>query len=96
MAIIVEEEKNKGGIVRILMWVVILGIVGFAGYYIFFAKPQLVEIEAPANFKGINPLSEIQLNPQEVIQGRSFQALKNYVSPPQPGNAGKSNPFAPL
>ncbi len=95
MAIIIEEEKNKMGAVRFLMWFLILVIIGVAGYYIFFAKPQLIEIATPSNFKGIDPLAGINLNPEEVLNSQDFQSLKKYVTPPQPGNAGKSNPFAP-
>ena len=96
MATIIEEGKNgRGGIVRLLMWLMVLIIIGAAGYYIFFAEPQLVEIATPASFKSIDPLAGINLNPEDVINGVEFQSLKIYVTPPRPGNAGKANPFAP-
>ncbi len=97
MAIVIEEERNGGNIVKILMWLLILVVVAVAGYYIFFAEPELVEIVVPPNLqnKNISSLTGINLNPEEVVGGREFKSLKQYVNPPQPGNAGKSNPFAP-
>lgn len=95
MAIIIEEEKNKIGIVKFLMWFLILIIIGVAGYYIFFAQPQLIEIVTPSNFKAIDPLAGINLNPEEVLNSQDFLSLKKYVTPPEPGNTGKTNPFAP-
>ncbi len=98
MAIIVEEGGNgTSKVVRIIMWFLILLIIAVAGYYIFFAQPQLIEVVVPSNLQGksIDPLAGINLNPGEVISGEEFQALKQYVTPPRPGNAGKSNPFSP-
>ncbi len=95
MAIIVEEEKTKVNILKIVMWVALLAIIGVAVYYIFFAEPQLVEFAVPPAFLNINPLATVSLNPDEVINGQAFQALKPYVTPPTPGNSGRPNPFAP-
>ena len=81
-----------------MLWFLIIIIIAVAGYYIFFAKPQFVEIiGVPQNLqsKDIDILSVIDLNPEGVINSQEFRSLKQYITPPQPGNAGKSNPFAP-
>ena len=93
MAIIVEEERPKVSITQILMWLAVLIVMGIAVYYIFFAKPEIVDIAIPSTFQNVNPLAEVTLNPEDVINGPAFQALKQYVTPPSPGNAGRSNPF---
>jgi hypothetical protein len=96
MAIIIEEEKNKTGLVTIAAWIIILIIIASAIYYIFFAKPQLIEVSPPAGFENINPLSKINLNPSDVVNNAAFQSLKQYITLPVPGNYGRSNPFVPL
>lgn len=96
MAIIIEEEKKNGtgGILTIITWLVILGAIGGAVYYVFFAQPQLVgKITAPAGFQNTQQLSQITLNPQDLLQSPSFQALKQYVTPLEPATTGKPNPF---
>lgn len=96
MAIIVEEEKKNGagGILTILTWLVIVGAIGGAVYYVFFAQPQLVgKITAPAGFQSTQQLSKINLNPQDILESQSFQALKQYITPLQPATAGRPNPF---
>ena len=96
MATIIEEGNNgKRGAVRFVLWLLMLGIIGAAGYYIFFAEPQLVTIPAPAGFKIIDPLAGIDLRPDDVLGGALFKSLKHAVPPPPSGVFGKSNPFAP-
>ena len=98
MAIIIEEEKNGTGAVRILLWLLIVVVIAVAGYYIFFAKPELVGIIAvPPNLqsKNIDTLAGIDFNQENVINSQEFQMLKQYITSPEPGNAGRSNPFVP-
>lgn len=96
MAIIVEEEKNKIGLVSILTWAAVLVIIGVTVYYIFFAKPEIIEVAVPSNFKNITPLSQIKLNPEDVINNPVFQSLKQYVSSPKVQSVGRANPFLPF
>lgn len=96
MAIVIEEEKNQTNIIGIVTWLVVILVVGIAAYYIFFARPQLVEMVAPSAFQNINTISKINLNPEEVVNSKLFQSLKLYVSLPVPGSAGRSNPFSPF
>lgn len=93
MSIVVEEEKGGVGMGKIIAWIIILVIIGASAYYVFFAKPELIEITAPSNFKIINPLAKINLNPEEVVNSPDFQALKQYIGVPVAGNTGRANPF---
>ncbi len=95
MAIVVEEDRPKINITQVLMWLTVLLIVGFAVYYIFFAEPQIVGVAVPPAFKNIDPLAEVNLTPEDLINSEQFKSLKQYVTPPEAGNAGRTNPFIP-
>lgn len=93
MAIVIEEEKNRISPISIATWLVVMIIIGLAAYYIFFSQPQLVEITAPQIFQNIDPLSKVNINPEDVVNGPGFQSLKSTITLPEPGNAGRANPF---
>lgn len=94
MAIVVEEEKqSKGSFIGVLIWIVILSVLGAIVYYIFFKKPQTIEVLQPVGFKNTEALSKINLNTEELVQSPAFQALKSYIPLPKPINAGRTNPF---
>lgn len=95
MAIIVEEERKRGSPARAVLWMTVLIILGIAAYYIFLARPQTIEIVAPPGFGTLEPLAEAQVNPESIVNSADFQSLKQYVSLPEPGNAGRINPFIP-
>ena len=95
MAIVVEEESPKVSAVSVLIWLIILAIVAVAVYYIFFAKPELVEIVAPPAFRNVDTLARVVINPNDVVGSQAFQALKQYITIPAIGNAGRANPFSP-
>lgn len=94
MAIVVEEEaKKSGGLGGVIMWGAIFVILGVAIYYIFFKRPDLVEVHTPANFESTVQLSRIKLNPDAVVNSAQFKALQTYASPLAPQTAGRQNPF---
>jgi len=96
MAIVIEEDKSGGSLLRMVVWVVILAIIIAAVYYVFFAQPQLIAVTIPPTFQDIAPLANANVDPNAVVGSAAFTALKQYVTPLQPGNAGRSNPFQPL
>ena len=55
MAIVVESgQGGRGGIGKIAVWVVILGIILFAAYYLFFKRPDIIpDLAAPAVVEGV-------------------------------------------
>jgi len=95
MAIIVEEQKRGISIVTVITWLVILAVLSAAAYYIFFARPELVEVTAPSSFQNINSLSQININPDDVVQSLN-QSFKQYITPPATTTLGRSNPFSPF
>lgn len=94
MAIVIEEEKKGGiGILTVLTWLAILGAIGGAVYYIFFAQPQLVgKIIAPPGFEKTQEIIKINLNPKDVVDSLT-KSYKQYISPLQPSTVGRPNPF---
>lgn len=93
MAIVIEEEKNGVNIMKIVIWLMPIAIFGAVVYYLFFSKPELVDIAAPPTFQNIDFLAEISINPEEVVNNPAFRSLRQNASTPLPGNAGRSNPF---
>lgn len=96
MAIVVEEGERKSNWLGIIGWVVFLGIIGAAAYYVFFVQPQLVTIPASGNLGTVAPIANIALHPEAVLQNPEFQTLNSNIvlpSPSGPAGVGRSNPF---
>ena len=94
MAIIIEEERqNRVSLVTILIWLVIVGVVGIAVYYLFFKNPELTSMSTPSNFKSAEALAKVTLDPDQVKNSPDFQSLKQYIVPPPPAKLGRQNPF---
>lgn len=99
MAIVVEEQKRgAGNAVSVVIWLVLLGVIGAAVYYIFFAQPDLVDVAAPAppNFARTEQIAKLTLNVEEILSDARFQDLQPYVTPPETGTFGRANPFLSL
>lgn len=96
MAIVIEEEPKKNGvtIVNVMLWLLFLVGIALFAYYIFFKKPELIEVAKPANYQETEQISKIELRPEEIIANPQFKALKTYVTIPVPTNLGRSNPFS--
>ncbi len=96
MAIIVEEERTRGvssGVVSVLVWLLVLGIIAVAVYYVFFAEPEFITITAPEDFTATEVTARADIDPQTVLGDPRFTNLNDYVTPPPPGSFGRSNPF---
>lgn len=93
MAILVESEKKSRGFIGLIVWIIVVVVLGAAIYYIFFKRPDLVEIPSPASFQNTERLSRIKLTPAEIVQNPVFQALRSYVAPVSIETTGKQNPF---
>ncbi|OGZ52752.1 MAG: hypothetical protein A3B25_00975 [Candidatus Ryanbacteria bacterium RIFCSPLOWO2_01_FULL_48_26] len=94
MAIVVSEEgEKKIDIVNLTIWLFLLIVVGITAYFIFFKKPELVDVASPSSYRNIDPLAQVTLNPEEVVNSPDFQSLKQYVPLLSPASVGRSNPF---
>lgn len=95
MAILVEEKKSVN-IIGILTVLVIIVVIFVGGYYLFFKRPDAIEIILPSGLENINELSQIQFNPGDVVESTSFKLLRDYTTPLTTPVAGRENPFAPF
>ena len=98
MAFVIEEKKNKVNLLRLTGWIVVIGILLAAIYYIFFVAPPLLVVVPPANgLQNITPISQATLQPLDVLNSPSFQALKPpsfaLPTPQGPAAVGRVNPF---
>jgi hypothetical protein len=95
MAIIIEDDKRRPSIVPILIWLIVIGVVLAAAYYLFFNQPELIPLPTPANLENTDALANIQFDPQEIVP--QIQALTTYVAEPSSTAdiVGRTNPFLP-
>lgn len=98
MAIVVESGQNsKGGMVKIIIWLLILGVAVFGAYYLFFKRPDVIpNLVTPPSFQQANELSGVKIDPGAVVQSPAFQALKPQVPAMPTPSVGRENPFAPF
>jgi hypothetical protein len=98
MAIVVEEEGRKVNILQIVIWLSVLAVIGIAIYYIFFVSPPTADVVIGLEFKNINPLGNLNINPVEVLGGPPFNTFQSHVTvtQPDPANFGRQNPFADI
>lgn len=95
MAIVVEQEKKSTNWFYILTGVLMAVLLLVAAYYLFFAKPEIINIVVPTRLD-TSVLSEIRFDPQSVINESTFRSLRPYGTEPTPGEVGRTNPFAPF
>ena len=97
MAIVIEEQQNKSGIVIVVSGIVILALLGFGVYYVFWKSPSFAEVAIPPTFQNTKQLIEIGKNvhPENVLQSVA-QTLQRHVQPAVPQNLGRANPFLPF
>lgn len=96
MAIILEEERRQTNWVAILGGFVIVLLVFIASYYLFFKKPEFIDVVIPPDLEQISLLAQIQtLDPQAVVNSSNFKMLRDYAPPLVLPPAGRTNPFRP-
>ncbi len=98
MAIVVESERNRLGILAFITWAAVLAVIVIAVYYIFFKSPEGIVGETPENFTNTQDLAkEIDnLNAEATVSSPGFKGRTEYITPPTPGASGRENPFLPL
>lgn len=93
MAIVVEENRNKAGFVRFIIWIFTLGLIAAAVYYIFFKNPSIVTTLPKVGVESVSDLSKIKLDIDEIANNPQFKTLKQYVDIESQAQAGRTNPF---
>jgi hypothetical protein len=97
MAVIIEEEEKKPINWTAVITIAVIVIVLFAGsYYVFFQKPELIEIVAPRELQTISAISLVEFDPATVVNSPTFKLLRQYGTPVTPPPAGRDNPFEPF
>ena len=69
MAIIIEQDKKPVNWFNIIVIAPVIGIVFLVLYFIFFKKPELIDVVVPGDLSNINQLSQVQVDPRA---GREF------------------------
>ncbi len=94
MAIVIEEQQNKSGIVVAVSGIVIAALLGFGVYYVFWKSPNLADVAIPPAFQNTKQLIDIggAVHPETVLQSVA-QTLQRHVSSTTPQNLGRTNPF---
>lgn len=95
MAIVIEQENSgKGGLIKIVIWVIILMVILVGAYFLFFKHPDVIpSLAQPAGLKEVNVLSQVKLDPDAVVQSQAFQSLKPQAPDMPTPATGRSNPF---
>ena len=95
MAIVVEEEKRGHGILMFLVWIIIIGIIGFGTYAVFFQQPEVVDIIIPDELQNVANISSRikELQPEVIQNDPVFKSLERWITPPSKSEVGRSNPF---
>lgn len=96
MAIQIEDEKKQLNWVAILSTLFIIIVVFVGSYFLFFTKPELIEIVVPGELKSIGDISTINFDAKEVVESPIFKLLRKVEEPPTPPTPGKNNPFKPF
>jgi hypothetical protein len=94
MSIVLEEEQVQKNWFGIITVIVVVAIVFIGSYYLFFKKPELIDVVLPSGLENLNQLSQITaLDPQAVVNSSNFKMLRDFTSPLVLPAAGRSNPF---
>jgi hypothetical protein len=96
MAIVLEEEKKPINWLAVLTVIVIVAFLFTGSYFLFFKKPELIEVVAPKSLEDLNKISQLSFNPETVLNTPTFKLLKQYATPITPPTPGRSNPFKPF
>ncbi len=96
MAIVIEETKQRTSFVPIFTWIIIIGVIVAASYYIFFTEPASVDFVIPIEFQDTTELSTKKLDRASIDSDPIFGTLEPRITPPSEARTGRSNPFLPL
>jgi hypothetical protein len=96
MAIVLEEEKKSVNWIAILTTLIIIVVLFIGSYFLFFKKPELIEVVAPGGLQGVRQISKISFNPEDVLNAPIFKLLRQYGTTPEVPTPGRNNPFRPF
>ena len=96
MAIIVEQEKKPVNWLNLTVVIVFVVLIFALAYFVFFKKPELIDVVLPGNLSKINTLSQVQVDPGPVVNTLQKYFTTNYGSSLTIPTPGRTNPFTPF
>jgi len=96
MALIIEQNKRSINWFGILVFIFLLGVILFGGYFLFFGPTPVIEIIAPVELGTADKIARIKLDAGKIIESPILKSFKQYGADVGVGNLGRSNPFSPL
>jgi len=96
MAISIEQDKKKTNWLNILLAIIIVVAIFAGAYFLFFKKPELIEVVVPGQFEDLTKISEIEFDPQGLLNSPEFKVLRQFQIDAELPEAGRSNPFSPF
>ncbi len=92
MAIVFEDKQQFNWRALIIFIAIVAAVLGTA-YFLFFAPSPVVEEIIPSNVKSTTELSTVNLNPNDLLNDKTYQSLKQYGGSTAVPQAGRVNPF---
>ncbi len=97
MAILVQETKKETNWVAVLSTIIIILVIFVGAYFLFFKKPELIEVVAPGSLQNVSSISKLSFDPESVLNSPTFKLLRQLPpSTAEPPSPGRSNPFRPF
>lgn len=95
MAIEMEQDKKKVNWFNLVLVALFIVVLFLVTYFVFFKKPELINIVAPGSLQSINQISQVHLDPTPVVQSLNKYYTGNYGGSLTIPTPGRTNPFAP-
>ena len=95
MAISIEQEKKSRNWFSIMLIIIIAAVLIAGGYYLFFKKPELIEVVAPGRIQDLSQISQLEFDPQELLNSPEFKLLRQFGTDVEVSSPGRNNPFQP-
>lgn len=96
MAILVEQEKKPVNWFNVIGIIVLVAVIFAGAYFVFFKKPELIDVVVPGGLSDIKTLSQVQIDPAPVVNSLKQYFTTNYGSSITIPTPGRSNPFVPF
>ena len=103
MAIIVEEERKPTNWIGIASAAVVVIVLFVGSYYLFFKRPEFIEVVLPGSLQNLTQLSQLSFDPRSIVDpstgeksAKIFRALRQYGADIEAPTPGRSNPFRPF
>lgn len=92
-----DQQRKMGVKLTPIAAAVVIGLVIIGAiYFLFFAPTPAFEVIVPPPLQTAEKISQLQIDPANVINSSAFRSLRVYAPLPSAGLIGRANPFLPL